>query len=168
MITFKTLIPLVVGLTTLSACVEPTTTAAPNTAAFSGPGSTLVTVADATTMFNSVCVQTAPSFTKAASVLASMPFQQNPATGTYFHKNLNLSVKLANGGCSMVFVSEEATPTLGLALAMQVSAANGQNSADIGMDASTGGTMTQGPAGTTFTFRPSQNGAVNFYQALLQ
>lgn len=169
MIKIKTLLSLAVGLATLTACVEPTTTAAPSSATFTGPGSDQVSMTEALAIYDTVCIKNAPGFAGSKTPLGAMPFQQNPATGTYFHKTLDLSVKLEGNACSMVFASPEPAGMLGIAFATQVGAGSGNTNLDIGMDPTSGMTMTQGPSGTSFSFRPAiQNAGRSYYQALLQ
>jgi hypothetical protein len=89
------------------------------------PGTDKISGVDAAIMFSQICLDTKAQPAKAKAVLAELPFRQHPQTGTYFHQNLNMSVKLmADGGkpvCSMV-VATTSDPTLSITTA--ASAAN--------------------------------------------
>ncbi|MGB3178944.1 MAG: hypothetical protein WBH14_13470 [Albidovulum sp.] len=160
---YVTLISALLSSVLLSACVAEKPSA-PQVAGNSGvgalitsarsgqvvPGPDPVDMATAANMFDSVCKETQPSLARAEKVVRSLPFTQDPKTGTYFHKKLDLSVKLVrdNGGaCSMVFGSKEEPMVLALALAMSVSS-NGE----IGVDAANGASATKGPGNSEFTF----------------
>lgn len=66
----------------------------------------------ASLMFKSICVDPFPDFTRSKEAIANHPFNQNPESGTYYHNDLSLSVKLAEEpgklkSCSMVFRSDD-------------------------------------------------------------
>ncbi|WP_220801417.1 hypothetical protein [Roseobacter sp. OBYS 0001] len=69
------------------------------------PGSELLPPSFAGNFFTEVCLTTAPSFEKVPQAIASDPFVQDQKTGTYFHKFANLSIKVSDYGCSLVFKS---------------------------------------------------------------
>ncbi|MCX8508083.1 MAG: hypothetical protein ORN49_04255, partial [Rhodobacteraceae bacterium] len=79
-----------------------------------GPGPDQANGINASMIFGDVCVATAPSFRKAPAVMAKMPFRQHPGTGTYYHQNLDLWIKLMPKRCSMVFTSEDDPTELGM------------------------------------------------------
>lgn len=74
--------------------------------ATAGPGPQLVAPAQATALYSDLCLATAPTF-DALPNLIEAPFVQHSRTGTYYHPQLNLSVKLVDLSgdlyCSMVF-----------------------------------------------------------------
>lgn len=118
-------------------------------------------------IFARVCAETAPSFRNAPTVMADMPFRQHPETGTYFHQNFDLSIKLMPKSCSMVFTSTEDAAEIGLFVATSVAVSQpGQPAVDI--DPDTGATATKGPHGTRLEFVPMGNSnGRNFYRAVL-
>lgn len=148
------------GMMMLAACEPPP----PATTSSAVPGPTLVGVSQAVKYFGDVCVDNAPGFANAPAALAAPTFAQNPATTTYFHRQLNMSFKLIRerGGltCSMVFVSGADAEDLGLALAFR-SSRQGQ----IGADPETGIVAADGPGGTAMAFFPLDNS--NYYRAVL-
>ncbi|MGB5069289.1 MAG: hypothetical protein WBO29_18175 [Albidovulum sp.] len=131
-----------------------------------GPGPAQADGTSAGVIFSSVCADTAPSFRQAPAILAKMPFRQHPTTGTYYHQNLDLSVKLMPKRCSMVFSSRENPMQLGLGLAAFAAVDSGSN--QMGIDPDTGASATKGKGGTAFEFVPlgRANGR-NMYRAVL-
>lgn len=134
----------------LAGCVAPQGVAP--TSGEVGPGSARVDAMDAAFIFSDVCVKTAPGFAKAPAAMQSMPFAQHPETGTYYHKNLDLSIKLMPKRCSMVFRSGDDTMMVGIAMSGAVPAP------EIALDPITDGTTAKGPKGTTLTVSPVGNG----------
>jgi hypothetical protein len=59
-------------------------------------------------LFRDICVQTLPGFKKAASALKKAKFNRNTKTGTYYHPDYNLSVKITkykgSPQCSLVMI----------------------------------------------------------------
>lgn len=74
-----------------------------------GPGPDPAPPAEAARIFAGVCAATLPDFRAAPAAIAALPLRQNPQTGTWYHRQLDLSVKLhrLNGEnvCSVVFSS---------------------------------------------------------------
>ncbi|WP_299917511.1 hypothetical protein [uncultured Roseobacter sp.] len=70
------------------------------------PGSDLLPPSFAGNFFTEICLTTAPSFEKVQQAIAGEPFVQDQKTGTYFHKFADLSIKVSDYGCSLVFKSE--------------------------------------------------------------
>ena len=158
-----------IAVVSLAGCVTPdasTVAATPAQSSQVGPGAEPVDGFFAVTIFKSVCSDTAPSFKKASAIMAKMPFRQHPVTGTYYHQNLDLSVKLMPKRCSMVFSSKEKPTQLGLVLALEAGLDSGSN--EIWVDPDNGASVTKGKDGTTFEFAPlgRANGR-NMYRAVL-
>lgn len=165
--TFK-LIPVLLILA-LAACVssDPTPSAnIPVGRSDLGPGAQEVDGLIAATMFRRVCVDTAPSFARARSEIAAMPFVQHPETGTYYHRNLNLSFKLLDSGpkrCSIVFGSNESAGQLAIFMATSTGSQN------IAIDPSTNTSTAQLPNGAQFGFeKTSRYQNTNYYNAFIQ
>lgn len=72
-----------------------------------GPGARGVSSDRATQIFAELCVRHAPGFGGTEVSAAANGFVQNAGTGAYYHQQDNLSVKLTDGRCSMVFSSKE-------------------------------------------------------------
>ncbi|MCG7492923.1 hypothetical protein [Thalassobius sp. Cn5-15] len=70
------------------------------------PGEDLIPPSYAGNFFTEVCLRTAPNFTGVPQAISGEPFVQHQETGTYFHKFADLSVKVSDYGCSLVFKSE--------------------------------------------------------------
>lgn len=70
-----------------------------------GPGKSHPSPTLAAEIFAKVCIETAPGFQGAIPALANYPMVQNATTGTYYNRFENLSVKLFDGKCSLVFGS---------------------------------------------------------------
>jgi hypothetical protein len=70
------------------------------------PGKNLIPPDFAGNFFTEVCLVTAPSFEGVAGAIAGEPFVRHKQTGTYFHKFADLSIKVSDYGCSLVFKSE--------------------------------------------------------------
>lgn len=136
----------------LAGCVQPTSAVAPAVDSGVGPGSASVDEMDASMIFSKVCGDTAPSFRKAPSVMKGMAFRQRPETGTYYHQNLDLSIKLFPKRCSMVFGSKSDPLQLGLMLAAAAGVNSGSN--EVSVDPDSGASATKGPKGTSFRFEP--------------
>lgn len=69
------------------------------------PGESWPSPTLAAEIFARVCIETAPSFDGAVPALAAYPVVQHATTGTYYNRFENLSVKLFDGKCSLVFAS---------------------------------------------------------------
>ncbi|WP_123580055.1 hypothetical protein [Phaeobacter piscinae] len=96
---------------TVSACQSTETTqigTRPQTtlqqSAHAQPGSQSVSPAIATAMFSKMC---GGDRSNVATQAAKLGFVQHSTFKTYYHPKLNLSVKLRDGECSMVFASDE-------------------------------------------------------------
>lgn len=113
-----------------------------------GPGSDPVDEVSAGMIFSSVCGDTAPSFRKAPAAMAKMPFRQRPETGTYYHQNLDLSVKLMPKRCSMVFGSRADAGQLAILLTAA------SKSTEVVIDPNTNAARGKGPKGTRVEFDP--------------
>lgn len=70
------------------------------------PGVDLIPPSFAGNFFTEICLTTAPSFERVGQAIAGEPFVQNSGTGTYYHKFADLSIKVSDYGCSLVFKSE--------------------------------------------------------------
>jgi len=70
------------------------------------PGQNLVSPSAAGSLFAEVCLRTAPSFQTALQVISDAPYVKNSETDVYYHKFDNLSFKVGEYGCSMVFRSD--------------------------------------------------------------
>ncbi|WP_420857489.1 hypothetical protein [Marivivens marinus] len=168
-------IPALVALAALGGCVEPGANppAQPVSAASAAgpvvPGETPADAIFAAALFGQICAENAPTFRNAGATLGGLPFRQHPQTGTYYHSNVNLSVKIfppssGTTACSMVFVSRDDAMTIGLAIAAQVS-----DDGQIGVNPDTGATMAQGPGGTVLIVEPTiRQGRDQFYRAVLR
>ena len=69
------------------------------------PGTDLIPPSFAGNFFTEICLTTAPSFDGVPQAIAGEPFVQHSETGTYFHKFADLSIKVTDLGCSLVFKS---------------------------------------------------------------
>ena len=70
------------------------------------PGHDLIPPSFAGNFFTEICLSTAPSFDNVPQAISGEPFVQDQVTGTYFHKYADLSIKVSDYGCSLVFQSE--------------------------------------------------------------
>lgn len=70
------------------------------------PGPDLIPPSYAGNFFTEICLTTAPSFSGVPRAIAGEPFVQHTGTGTYYHKYADLSIKVSEYGCSLVFRSE--------------------------------------------------------------
>ncbi len=68
-----------------------------------GPGPNIMSAFDAGVIFTDVCLTRGPNFEDAVQGLSGFSFTQNAATGTYYHNTANLSVKVRDEQCSMVY-----------------------------------------------------------------
>jgi len=101
------------AILTLAACDGPqsapsasgTSTLARSASA--GPGSKPVTSSTAVNYFTALCGQTDKSRANVETAAAANGFVQNTSTTTYYHQQNDLSVKLTDGVCSIVFVSKD-------------------------------------------------------------
>ncbi len=159
------------GAALLVAGCVPSETVAPQVAAGEtpvepvGPGTEQADAITATKILQKVCVDTAPSFKKAPAVMAKMPFRQHPVTGTFYHQNLDLSIKLMSKRCSMVFTSKDDPIVLSIA----ISAAGGkQSSGSIDLDPSNGSSMTKTKTGLTIELDAmGRDNGRNWYRAVV-
>lgn len=114
-------IALVAGTLALAAC-QPTTTPATASApaikvsANAGPGANPISTARARSVFASLCVATGGSLSATEAAAAADGFIRHASFGTYYHPRDNLSVKLIEGDCSMVFASAASAAELQEAL----------------------------------------------------
>ncbi len=130
------------------------------------PGTHPVDSASAMSLISDICVDTLPRFANAPAVLAKMPFQQNPQTGTYYHRSLDLSIKLHTDKgrkiCSMVFVSKDDPAQLALLIPIAASSQGGGNKILVGPDMSQSAVALAG--GARLTFQPiGQNAGKKYY-----
>ncbi|MCX7300155.1 MAG: hypothetical protein NTX73_07205 [Rhodobacterales bacterium] len=110
------------AIAALAACQAPVEVAAPPTdqtiraSADAGPGTNPISAERARAVFSALCVDQrgSPAGTEAAA--AADGFVKNTTYGTYYHPRDNLSVKLINGDCSMVFASRAPVGELEAAL----------------------------------------------------
>jgi len=154
-------------LASLGACAEGGASGAVRSSAEVGPGSVPVDLLTATTLFQRVCVDTAPGFQTAPQAISGLPFTYNTRSEIYYHDTLNLSFKLVPSPrgtiCSMVLFSNEQAGVL--AIAMGVAASGDGN---IGIDPASGASTANGPAGTRFVFEQrGVSDGVAFYNASL-
>ena len=70
------------------------------------PGKNLIRPDFAGNFFTEICLVTAPNFLEVPQAIAGEPFFRHKKTGTYFHKFADLSIKVSDYGCSLVFKSE--------------------------------------------------------------
>ncbi|MGB1234358.1 MAG: hypothetical protein ACPG5U_01335 [Planktomarina sp.] len=89
----------------LAGCAAPTPPSPQIAGVGVGPGNSLPSPRLAGEIFANVCLKTLPRFAGAKTAIAAYPFTQHPTSGTYYHDFENLSVKLHNDTCSMVFGS---------------------------------------------------------------
>jgi hypothetical protein len=78
-----------------------------------GPGPDAADPAVAGDLFARVCEASAPSFAEAPAILRGLPFAQRPATGTWYHRQLDLSIRINPGNpesCSLVAGTNVAEP----------------------------------------------------------
>jgi hypothetical protein len=90
------------------------------------PGENLIPPEFAGNFFTEICLVTAPSFDRVPQAISGEPFVRHATTGTYFHKFADLSIKVSDYGCSLVFRSEMSVDETisGLAAGVQKNAAN--------------------------------------------
>jgi hypothetical protein len=108
---FRVLVLAGAAIASLAACEAPVDVAAPPTeqtiraSADAGPGTNPISAERARAVFSALCVaqRGSPAGTEAAA--AADGFVRNTTYGTYYHPRDNLSVKLIDGDCSMVFAS---------------------------------------------------------------
>ena len=62
---------------------------------------------DAGVIFADVCLTRGSAFQNAREGLQGFPFTQNAATGTFYHNTRNLSVKVTDKTCSLVFATDK-------------------------------------------------------------
>lgn len=131
------------------------------------PGSKAADWDEALGIFESVCVKTYPNMTAAKAAVSKLPFAVNPQTGTYYHKNLDLSIKLFEGrpkACSLVFGSRQDF----LEVAIPFAAITGSG-ANIEIFETPRSAVTTGPNNSTFVIQPFGNDPKrNYYNAVLR
>jgi hypothetical protein len=94
----------------LAAC-QPASPAVPSgaqtirTSAEAAPGTAPISIDRARAVFSSLCIAGLGSRTTTEKAAAEGGFVKSASTGTYYHPRDNLSVKLIDGDCSMVFAS---------------------------------------------------------------
>ncbi len=133
-----------------------------------GPGPASVDGATGADLFTEICLDTLPEFRKAAAVVQALPFRQHPDTGTWYHRDLDLSVKLFTDGghtyCSMVFSSRDAAGEL--AMFFGFTAALASDNPQLGVDPDADTAMVQLPRGAVFEFTPGASaGGKQYYRA---
>jgi len=100
---------ILLSLAVLTACVSntPTGVVPPITKSVS-VGTGIVDPLKVASLYDKFCYKHSPTFSGSiASLKADKNFKQQPETGTFFHRTLNLSVNATNRGgratCSMIF-----------------------------------------------------------------
>ncbi len=162
----------------LSACTQTTQLPeTPDPAARSqsvGPGPGLVQGAQASTMFKQICVDTLPRFAGAKKSIGALPFRKHPKTGTYFHTDLDLSIKIgkfagsSQNRCSMVFASRDDPTQLALFMSLGVKSSAASGNVPIGVDAKAGAAGMNLSGGAKFTFAPTgRSDGRNYYRAVI-
>ncbi|MGV6850391.1 MAG: hypothetical protein ACWA5A_18610 [Marinibacterium sp.] len=81
-----------------------------------GPGNAPVPAARAVAYFNGMCAAAKLGRASLDATAAQNGFVQNSNTTTYYHQREDLSVKLADGSCSIVFTSKDNPATVQSAL----------------------------------------------------
>lgn len=157
----------------LAGCVD-TQSSAPASRNDIRPGPHQVDGVDAMMMFKRICVEPSPTFADTRSIIATLPFQQHPATGTYYHRNLDLSVKLtpvAGGGvCSMVFASKDESSQLALMMSLAGASFNDSNrvGSEIFIDPDASRSSTNLAGGAQLVFHPlGRKAGKNYYKAAI-
>jgi hypothetical protein len=157
-------------VTFASACDAPasgTSASASASRAAVGPGTQPAMTQDTINNF-AVCINSAPSFSQAEQQLRTMLFEQNSATGTWYHQSLNLSINVNADRCSMVFASNEKPELLSLALAVGSTQGDANNHANIRVDPDNAASTTSARGGTTFNFTPAgQANGNSYFRAVL-
>ncbi len=153
---------IVVGLAILAGCTNTTGTAipvsvegpvaaviVPSDKSSVGPGPAVVDGAMAAELFADICGSTYPNLKAATAKLAKGPYRQQPQTGTWYHRDLDLSFKIIpeQRACSQVFGTQDDAGPLGLLYAVSVSSTD-----KVAIDPASNATMTSGPHGSVFEF----------------
>ena len=92
----------------LAICLSAGCTAIPGeipVSATAGPGPNVLSAFDAGVIFADAFLIRGANFEDHRQGLAGFPFTQNSATGTFYHNTANLSVKVTDAQCSMVYVA---------------------------------------------------------------
>ena len=170
------------ALAALAAC-EPTSVAAPTaqtpaspppvepSAASAPPKGTAPLVVD-TIMpaYEAICLDNLPRFAGAAEDLQRLGLAQNPATGTWYDPNRELSVSLApqdgRPACSILFASNDKPQTLSLAFAMGTAVKSG-GGPNVFIDFERGGAFTPLANGAEMVFETGIGGRSNLHRVLL-
>lgn len=92
-----------ISIVALSGCLG---TASVPISTNASPGEGLIPPSFAGNFFTEICLVTAPSFEGVPNAIAGEPFTQNSNTGTYYHNFSDLSIKVHEQGCSLVFKSD--------------------------------------------------------------
>lgn len=127
------------------------------------PGPKAVGLVEAVGLFDRVCASHYPDLKASEAEIRKLPFRQ-ATTGTWFHQQLDLSIKLIpdRRACSMVFGSREDPLQLGLAIGVTASSTQ-----KVGISTA-GQVTTQGPKGSTFEFGPtSRTSNRTYFHAVL-
>ncbi len=74
-----------------------------------GPGQSVMSGYDAGVIFANTCLVRGPNFDNYAYGLRVHDVTRNEVTGTFYHNTANLSVRVADGQCSLVFFSDAST-----------------------------------------------------------
>lgn len=146
----------VVAMLAVGACTPTVDSPAVNGAVATGPvgpGSEQADGLSAMALFSDVCIKTSPSFRGAPAALKKLPFRQHPDTGTYYHQNLDLSIKLMPKRCSMVFTSRDNANSLGI-IAGTTAAMADQDTGEMALDPTSGAASTVAKNGTKVEFAP--------------
>ncbi|SMO54790.1 hypothetical protein SAMN06265380_102159 [Ruegeria faecimaris] len=106
------------ALLILAACQTTTESTSPSNppeikrSSNAGPGANPVSAGQATAYFRALCGQAELGRSALEDAAAANGFVQNSKTTTYFHQKQDLSVKLTDTACSIVFVSNENPSTV--------------------------------------------------------
>lgn len=117
-----------------------------------GLGTLQVDSAQASRLFDAVCLQTAPGFTGATDALRGLPFKAHGTTGNFQHTELDLVVTLKTRRCRIGFASTSDPLKLGRVLSTAAIANSDAKVRLIVQDPKTGEARGPGPKGTYFAF----------------
>ena len=120
--------------------------------------------------YEAICLDNLPRFAGAAEDLQRLGLAQNPATGTWYDPNRELSVSLApqdgRPACSILFASNDKPQTLSLAFAMGTAVKSG-GGPNVFIDFERGGAFTPLANGAEMVFETGIGGRSNLHRVLL-
>ena len=160
-----------VSLAALSGCMQNVPQETSASTAEVVPGKSYVDLTTAGILFNNICLDTMPSFKVEQVAQLNTMFRQHPETGTYYHKYLDLSVKVQKHGngkaCSMVFSSRKDPMELAIGMSAFPAIHSGKSNPTV-MVGQDGSASVQLARGAEFTFiATGRNGGRNYYRAAL-